>query len=80
MLPMAYAAGQYVRIPGREFRTALPAEGSTQRVASFQLRTKPVTNREFSAFVARHPEPVNWLKDRIRDEVKSASEQAKSAA
>jgi hypothetical protein len=39
-----------------------------------------LSEAEWQAFVARHPEPVNWLKDRIRDEVKGASEQTKSAA
>ena len=39
-----------------------------------------LSEAEWQAFVARHPEPVNWLKDRIRDEVKAASQQTKSAA
>jgi len=28
-----------------------------------------LSEAEWQAFVARHPEPVNWLRDRIRDEV-----------
>jgi len=39
-----------------------------------------LSESEWQAFVARQPEPVTWLKDRIRDEVKAASEQTKSAA
>lgn len=39
-----------------------------------------LSEAEWQAFVARQPEPVNWLKDRIRDEVKAASQQTKSAA
>jgi hypothetical protein len=38
-----------------------------------------LSESEWQAFVARQPEPVTWLKDRIRDEVK-ASQQTKSAA
>jgi hypothetical protein len=39
-----------------------------------------LSETEWQAFVARQPEPVTWLKDRIRDEVKGASQQTKSAA
>jgi hypothetical protein len=39
-----------------------------------------LSESEWQAFVARQPEPVNWLKDRIRDELKGASQQTKSAA
>jgi hypothetical protein len=39
-----------------------------------------LSESEWQAFVARQPEPVNWLKDRIRDEVKAASQETKSAA
>jgi len=36
---------------------------------------------EWQAFVARHPQPVHWLRDRIRDEVRvPADEETKSAA
>jgi hypothetical protein len=28
-----------------------------------------LTETEWQAFVARQPQPVNWLKDRIREEV-----------
>ena len=39
-----------------------------ERVISIVL-----TEAEWQAFVARHPEPVHWLRERIRDDV-AASE------
>jgi hypothetical protein len=36
------------------------------RVISISL-----TESEWQAFVARQPQPVNWLRERIRDEVNS---------
>ena len=35
-----------------------------ERVISITL-----SEAEWQAFVARHPQPVHWLRDRIRDEV-----------
>jgi hypothetical protein len=35
---------------------------------------------EWQAFVARHPQPVSWLRERIRDEVRVPEEKGKSAA
>jgi len=29
-----------------------------------------LTEAEWQAFIARHPQPVVWLRERIRDEVK----------
>jgi hypothetical protein len=31
-----------------------------------------LSEAEWQAFVARQPQPVTWLRDRIRDEVKAA--------
>jgi hypothetical protein len=31
-----------------------------------------LSESEWQAFVARQPQPVSWLRDRIRDEVKAA--------
>jgi hypothetical protein len=47
------------------------------RVISISL-----TEEEWQAFVARQPQPVVWLRERIRDEVKAAPAQqrAQSAA
>jgi hypothetical protein len=41
-----------------------------------------LTEAEWQAFVARQPQPVNWLRERIRDEVKGGPQQqeSKSAA
>jgi hypothetical protein len=40
-----------------------------ERVISIVL-----TEAEWQAFMALHPEPVAWLRERIRDEVASAPE------
>jgi hypothetical protein len=34
-----------------------------------------LSEAEWQAFVARQPQPVNWLRDRIRDEVKGAEQE-----
>jgi hypothetical protein len=40
-----------------------------------------LSEAEWQAFVARHPQPVNWLRDRIRDEMRAPEdEQRKPAA
>jgi hypothetical protein len=40
-----------------------------------------LTEAEWQAFVARHPQPVLWLRERIRDEVRGADQhESKSAA
>jgi hypothetical protein len=49
-----------------------------ERVISITL-----SEAEWQAFVARQPQPVNWLRDRIRDEVDEtvkAKSETKSAA
>jgi len=47
-----------------------------ERVISITL-----SEAEWQAFVARHPQPVHWLRDRIRDEVRVPDdERSKSAA
>jgi hypothetical protein len=47
-----------------------------ERVISVTL-----SEAEWQAFVARHPQPVNWLRERIRDEVRASEQQeSKSAA
>ena len=45
------------------------------RVISISL-----SEREWQAFVARQPQPVTWLRDRIRDEVNAQQKDDKSAA
>ncbi|MCP1372663.1 formylglycine-generating enzyme family protein [Dyella lutea] len=58
------SAAEYVPMPGGRFASVLPADGKTApaQVAPFALRTEPVTNAEFLAFVRRHPA---WRRDRV---------------
>lgn len=56
--------GDYVKLPGGNFRTALKYEdrkGDT-RIAPFALMRKPVTNAEFQAFTRTQPQ---WRRDRV---------------
>ena len=39
-----------------------------------------LTEAEWQAFVARVGQPVVWLRERIRDEVKASTQETKSAA
>ena len=41
-----------------------------------------LSEAEWQAFVARQPQPVNWLRDRIKEEVRGGGspEETKSAA
>jgi formylglycine-generating enzyme required for sulfatase activity len=67
-LPLAasLAAGgsAYVPVPGGKFRTALRYEDlkGPQSIAPFSIMRRPVTNAEFAAFVATHPQ---WRRDRV---------------
>lgn len=55
---VASAAADYHVLPGGALRSVLPADGvaAEARVAPFLLRERPVSNAEFRAFVAAHPE------------------------
>ena len=57
-------AAEYVAIAGGTFSSVLPADGKAAdaNVAPYRLRVTPVTNGEFLAFVAAHPE---WRRDRV---------------
>ena len=46
-----------------------------ERVISISL-----TEAEWQAFIARQPQPVQWLRDRIRDEVQQPPRQVQSDA
>ena len=46
-----------------------------ERVISITL-----SEAEWQAFVARHPQPVHWLKDRIRDEVRAPEDDSRKSA
>ena len=39
-----------------------------------------LTEAEWQAFIARQPQPVLWLRERIRDEVKASAPEQKSAS
>ncbi|HSD37204.1 MAG TPA: formylglycine-generating enzyme family protein [Rhodocyclaceae bacterium] len=52
----------YAAIPGGSFRTALPIDGPTVSVAPFRLRSQPVSNREFAAFINSHAE---WQRGKV---------------
>jgi formylglycine-generating enzyme required for sulfatase activity len=60
----AAGAVDYAALPGGRFASVLPADGKSApaQVAPFRLRTEPVTNAEFLAFVQRHPA---WRRDRV---------------
>jgi len=55
-------AADYVPVDGGLFRSALPVNGREVTVAPFLMRTRPVTNAEFLAFVGVHPE---WQRGKV---------------
>lgn len=67
LLPLAGLAaggGEYARLPGGAFRTALKYEDRTgdARIAPFELMRTPVSNADFLEFVRRNPQ---WRRDRV---------------
>ena len=64
--PSAAAAQprEYLRIPAGEFHSVLRYEDlpGNRQVAAFELMREPVTNAQFLAFIARHPQ---WRRDRV---------------
>lgn len=61
----AARAADYALLPGRPvFVSVLPVDGvaAPAHIEPFALRTEPVTNAQFLAFVRRHPE---WRRDRV---------------
>lgn len=63
-LALPTAAADYAALPGGRFASVIPADGKAAlaQLAPFRLRTEPVTNAEFLAFVKAHPE---WRRDRV---------------
>lgn len=63
-LALPAAAADYAALPGGRFASVIPADGKAApaQLAPFKLRTEPVTNGEFLAFVKAHPE---WRRDRV---------------
>ena len=64
MLALPAVAADYAALPGGRFASVLPADGKAApaQVAPFRLRTEPVTNAEFLAFVEQHPQ---WRRDKV---------------
>jgi formylglycine-generating enzyme required for sulfatase activity len=57
-------AADYVNVPGGRFASVLPGDATSADVvvAPYVLRTEPVTNAEFLAFVRTQPQ---WRRDRV---------------
>ena len=60
----AVAAPRYVEVPATAFLSVIETEPNAkpQQVAAFALRSEPVTNAEFLAFVSAHPQ---WQRGRV---------------
>ncbi|WP_267225523.1 formylglycine-generating enzyme family protein [Dyella silvae] len=60
----ASLAAEYVPLPGGSFASVLAADNKSApaQIKPFHLRTEPVTNAEFLAFVTAHPQ---WARDRV---------------
>jgi hypothetical protein len=65
ILFFVYLAGTY----------AYRMSNDRDRVISITL-----SESEWQAFVARQPQPVTWLRDRIREELKASAETKSAAA
>lgn len=61
LLARPCSAAEYIALPGGALRSVLPADGiaADAVVAPFALRSRPVSNGEFRAFLRQHPE---WLR------------------
>lgn len=62
--PAVARAADYRPLPGGRFASVVPADGkdAPAQVAPFALRSEPVSNAEFLAFVIAHPQ---WRRDRV---------------
>ncbi|MFC4526318.1 formylglycine-generating enzyme family protein [Dyella halodurans] len=60
----ASLAADYVPLPGGSFASVIAADNKSApaQIKPFRLRTEPVTNAEFLAFVRAHPQ---WRRDRV---------------
>ena len=56
-------------------RILVAMSNERERVISVTL-----SEAEWQAFIARQPQPVNWLRERIREEVRTPAQESKSAA
>ncbi len=64
MLPLAARPADYVDVPAGSLVSAIAAgiDNASVPVAAFSMRVVPVTQAEFKAFVAGHPQ---WRRDRV---------------
>jgi formylglycine-generating enzyme required for sulfatase activity len=64
LLAAPVGAAEYVKIPGASFASVLPPDSKSAPavIAPFRLRSQPVTNEEFLAFV--HTQ-AQWRRDRV---------------
>ena len=64
MLHVAATAGDYLLLPGGEFRSVLPTDGKSAPaiIAPFFLRSRPVSNAEYRDFVLTHPQ---WRRGQV---------------
>jgi sulfatase modifying factor 1 len=60
----ATSAQDYRRLPGGDFDSALAVDGRAAhiKIAAFYMRSEPVTNAEFLAFVVQHP---SWRRGEV---------------
>src|SRR5690348_11636804 len=60
----ATAAAEYRPLPGGRFASVLPGDNkdAPAQIVPFRMRTEPVTNAEFLAFVKAHPQ---WRRDQV---------------
>ena len=64
LLAMPAAAADYVDVPAGAFQSVLPTADTPLDVdvAALAMRSEPVTNAEFLAFITAHPQ---WRRDRV---------------
>jgi sulfatase modifying factor 1 len=64
LLNVPAVAANYAALPGVTFHSVLPTDGklAPARIEPFRMRTEPVTNAEFLAFVKVHPQ---WRRDQV---------------
>ncbi len=66
LLALPAAGGEYAPLPAARFNSVMPAGELPEpvAVATFRMRTEPVNNGEFLAFVRSHP---RWQRGRIAE-------------
>ena len=64
LMSMPAVAADYVDVPAGAFQSVLPTADTPLdvSVAALAMRSEPVTNAEFLAFISAHPE---WRRDQV---------------